>query len=978
MKRYLFILSALWLSLTAMAQGTTVQGVPYNNLSKQKQSVRSTVYPNIDFDDIEYFVGSGSNKAALVVKWDDGKGNDKNLVWGYKWSTSQTHTGEDMLRAIAAADSRFYMLVYGGTSYGTTIGGIGYDLNGNGSICLVKSGTNYSLTNGVYNTTSYDFDSWTSNDSLDHWCSGWYNGYWSYWNASNTSSAYGYASSGASSRTLTNGCVDGWSFMSDMTQWYSNDMSGNVEYVSAPSAKSSARRTKVLARTEGRESATFTVNSLAELRSTIESEEFQDGDIVKFREGLRGTVLENDNPVNGYNLPKSVTIIGNGVIINGGGGFNYSLQSGSITIKDVVFRNLQNLAVYTNECNLTLDGCVFDNIQSDSYIVAFDLSDAGRHDTLSITRCRFSENKVGQSVIYIRSAAGDKTTKNQVDFITSCTFTGNTTGEGTVQIANWPYATFTNNVFENETDTGGNPTLWLKRNNNDANLKVRSGGYNVIEGTVSYGNERLTDTDIVGDELDDILIFDEGEYKVVKDGPAYNHLPSGTVVEDVAWPETDITGLPIDYTQPTHSGACQMVYSNEAINYTKGFFVVNEGWYGHENGHITFVAEDGNLHYRVEQKENPGIELGATNCFGTIFNGKFYVVSKQSKDPGSEIEGGRLSIFDAKTMKVEKQFPVIAANDEGTSIADGRCFLGINEHKGYISTSNGIYPYNIDDQTIGSALGGVAGSETNLYNSQTGMMVLAAGRVFAVNQNSGLMIINAETDILEKILTVGDDWGFGSVVKSKDGNLWCSIAASSGTGQAGDYIVKINPENLDTIHVNMPEGIYGPANSWYAWTADCFSASTQNNVLYWNGGQSSWLSAKKVFKYDIDKNEFSTYLNFDDEQWQIYGSCFRVDPVSDEAVVGLYKNYGSTDYIIRRYDNSGEILAEYTLPAHYWFPSLPVFQEYSSTDPTTTINNTLVVGSQSDGYIYDLTGRRVSGNATHGIYIRNGKKIMVK
>lgn len=42
-----------------------------------------------------------------------------------------------MLKAVAAADPRFYMLVNEGTQYGTAVGGLGYDINGNGNIKLL-------------------------------------------------------------------------------------------------------------------------------------------------------------------------------------------------------------------------------------------------------------------------------------------------------------------------------------------------------------------------------------------------------------------------------------------------------------------------------------------------------------------------------------------------------------------------------------------------------------------------------------------------------------------------------------------------------------------------------------------------------------------------------------------------------------------------------------------------------------------------
>lgn len=369
------------------------------------------------------------------------------------------------------------------------------------------------------------------------------------------------------------------------------------------------------------------------------------------------------------------------------------------------------------------------------------------------------------------------------------------------------------------------------------------------------------------------------------------------------------------------------------VDYTKGTFIVNEDWYGHQNSTVNFLTDEGEWVYRVVQKENPGVELGATAQYGAIYGDKFFIIAKQPKDPGASIMGGRITICDAKTMKVLKQIENIAVDDNGSSIADGRGFLGVDEHKAYVGTSNGIYVLDLDKLEITGSVGG-AGTDSDdpyqqLYGGQIGNMVRVNDRVFAVHQKNGLLVINPATDEVEKTVEAPEGWGFGSVVLSKDGNLWLSLAASSGSGQADTRIVKLNPATLEQTIIECPEGIFGPANSWYAWTPDCFCASKQNNVLYWNGGNSSWFSGKTIYKYDIDSNTFSTFIDYNDDPdgWQIYGCSFRVNPVTDEAIVSLYKGYGDPTYVVRKYNNEGKQTAEYSMISNYWFPSLPVFPD---------------------------------------------------
>lgn len=51
-----------------------------------------------DFDDIENWTGTGTNRSAMLIQWNDG-GTPTSVVWGYRWNSGAS--GFDMLRAIA-------------------------------------------------------------------------------------------------------------------------------------------------------------------------------------------------------------------------------------------------------------------------------------------------------------------------------------------------------------------------------------------------------------------------------------------------------------------------------------------------------------------------------------------------------------------------------------------------------------------------------------------------------------------------------------------------------------------------------------------------------------------------------------------------------------------------------------------------------------------------------------------------------------
>lgn len=214
-------------------------------------------------------------------------------------------------------------------------------------------------------------------------------------------------------------------------------------------------------------------------------------------------------------------------------------------------------------------------------------------------------------------------------------------------------------------------------------------------------------------------------------------------------------------------------------------------------------------------------------------------------------------------------------------------------------------------------------------------MIRVGDRVFAVHQKNGLLVINAVTDEVETVISAPKDGskqrGFGSIVLSKDGNLWISVATNtSGSGGAEDYLIKLNPYTLETERIELPKGMSVP-NSWYAWTADGFCASTVNNKLYWknNGG---WKNSTLIYEFDIDNNTVKPVVDLSthesEQGWGIYGAGFRLDPRTDDIYVSLFKAFGDPTYKVACINTqTGVVSASYPMESHYWFPAMPVFPD---------------------------------------------------
>lgn len=362
-----------------------------------------------------------------------------------------------------------------------------------------------------------------------------------------------------------------------------------------------------------------------------------------------------------------------------------------------------------------------------------------------------------------------------------------------------------------------------------------------------------------------------------------------------AWVFTNFSG-----TSNKYDG--NLKYLPATADYTQGVFIVNEDWFTHRNSTTNYLTRDGKFVY------NNTTEIGATACFGAAWGNRYYIIAKQAKDGGAKVEGGRITICDANTMHIIKQIKDIDGKD-------GRSFCGVDEHKAYVSTSEGIYTLNLDELTVGTAVKNADGGDAKL--GECGNMVRLGDYVYATEYGKSLRIIDCNTDRIVATISSANVY---SITMSKDGQLW--VSTNKG-------ISRVNTESRQLEDITLPSGISAPAKS-SAWASDGLCASLQNNVIYWTSA-SGWNPPTTIFKYDIDNNEFAKVVDLtsDANKWKMYSaSNLRVDPVTDNLYVSLFKDYGSQDYAVRIYDNNGTQLNEYELTQkNFWFPGMFVFPD---------------------------------------------------
>lgn len=337
-------------------------------------------------------------------------------------------------------------------------------------------------------------------------------------------------------------------------------------------------------------------------------------------------------------------------------------------------------------------------------------------------------------------------------------------------------------------------------------------------------------------------------------------------------------------------------------NFTNGFFMVNEGWFGHGNGSVNFIDNNGQINYRAYSGVNNNHAFGATTSHGTIYGDKFYFVSKQAADGGDTqyTPGGRLVVANAKTLQKIATFNTI-----GT--ADGRSFLGVNEHKGYIGTSKGIYLFDIDNLQIGGLINGTG-------TAQIGNMIRTSKYVFAVNQTAGIQIIDPNTDAI--INTIAGS--FHSIAQAKDGSIWAIQSQK---------LANIDPATFAVQYYNIPTSTY--SGSWGAWNAGSFTASNTENTLYW------MKAGNQIAKFDVTGKVFNeTFITLPGQTGtykQIpYGAALRVNPANGNLVANTTESGFGAHFQknwIHTFNASGTLIDTKVLNDYYWFPSVAVFPD---------------------------------------------------
>jgi len=354
--------------------------------------------------------------------------------------------------------------------------------------------------------------------------------------------------------------------------------------------------------------------------------------------------------------------------------------------------------------------------------------------------------------------------------------------------------------------------------------------------------------------------------------------------------KTDSAGhYTIRFTAVNTSGQISTTYEIDVLGkYENGIILVNEGWFGHDNGNVNFYRYGRDtIEQMIYHKENPGKDLGTTTQYGAVHNGKLYLISKQ----------GPLVVTDSRSLVETGRITTMPAN--------GRAFLGLDNTNGLISTSNGIYPLNLTTLAVGAKIAGITG--------ETGTMRKEGSYLFVLNQSLGLVILNlSDYSIVKKI--AGMNQGLS---KTADGSLWVA---------GGNALVKVNTTTLDTNKITMP---FSLGNPWFAWNVGTVTTSTTENAVFIAKTQPWGAGGNQVYKYVVGNSaSLQTPFATIAAGKEFYGAGVGYNAASNELVVTAIQSGYGDNYKYNSlyfYDAANASLKKTVTYEYFYFPALMIF-----------------------------------------------------
>ncbi|SDZ82945.1 protein of unknown function [Arachidicoccus rhizosphaerae] len=323
--------------------------------------------------------------------------------------------------------------------------------------------------------------------------------------------------------------------------------------------------------------------------------------------------------------------------------------------------------------------------------------------------------------------------------------------------------------------------------------------------------------------------------------------------------------------------------------YANGFFILNEGWYGHENGSVNFYQYGADTlqlsAFAAANNGNSPTTSTATLEDGAIIGNDLFLISTA---------GGPITVADAATLQQVGQITM-----DGSSF---RAIAAIDANTAVVSSGSDIYTIDLNSLTINT---------TPVYAGNYIKKLLKVGDYLLASSNNGVDIIKIS------------DW---SLVKHFDGPTEGYVTTKDGTvyGAGGKLLVSVNAASQDTTQIALNQAIWVDD---YAYHAPSLVASSKENAIFYIAKPTSGYSGNEIYKYTKgDAGSLNAPFITLPTGETFYSTGLGYDKQNNQIVTWSITGYSETDSnFLRFYDATTGDLVKSIEYKHIYFPGNIVF-----------------------------------------------------
>lgn len=340
----------------------------------------------------------------------------------------------------------------------------------------------------------------------------------------------------------------------------------------------------------------------------------------------------------------------------------------------------------------------------------------------------------------------------------------------------------------------------------------------------------------------------------------------------------------IALTVTDKGGVSQKQIKVEVRKYYGGFYMINEGSYGHHNASFNYFKNDSALFATYDKflAAHSDLTLGATGVVGSLQGKDFYILSKNEP-------------FLTKLNAISMTQTATLNLSSGVSLYSlcNMCFL--NDGNMILTTYRGAY--KVDPQTM---------ALTDTLTAKKTTDVILKGDYLYMLVNDSVNIYKAMD--LTPVVTNAAKATTGFAVTGN--TIWAAD---------GNKLVKIEDKEVSTV--DLPTGYEVYYDSWsYHPTSLQASQDGKNLLFVKNDGWSN----KVAVCYHIAENKVTDFLTSTDT-YSFYGAGIQVNPKNGD----VYLIYSDDSYMNNRIivtDAVGQPKDTLDYSGEYWFPSSIVFE----------------------------------------------------